>query len=94
MYLCVETPAIDDMPMIEPPPLRAITGAACLIARNVPVMLRSIVARKLSTSESTIGPRCNDPPAHAKSTSRPPVASVATATARATSSSFVTSATT
>ena len=44
------------MPTNEPPPLRAITGAACLSVRNVPVMLRSIVARNASTSASTQRP--------------------------------------
>ena len=94
MNRCVVWPAIDDMPTIEPPPPRIITGAACLMQRNVPTRLRSTVARHAATSDATIGPPCSEPPAHANSTSSLPVGSVAAATARSTSASSVTSHTT
>ena len=87
----VETPAIDDIAMMEPPPLAAIAAAACLMLRNVPTTLRSSVAFQASRSASTIGPRCSDPPAHANRTSSPPAGAIAAATAARTSASTVTS---
>src|SRR4051812_41808963 len=94
MNRCVVWPAIEDMPTIDPPPPRIIAAAACLMHKNVPTRFRSTVARHPSTSDATIGPPCNDPPAQANRTSSRPVGSQADATARSTSASSVTSQTT
>ena len=92
---CGKCPAPEDMRTIAPPrPSADIERAACFTQRKDPMRFRSTVARTASTSAFTSGPRWKEPPAQAKTMSRCPVGSPARATAAATWSSTVTSATT
>ena len=56
-------PAIDDRATIEPPPERAIAGAAWRITDHVPVMFSVSVWSHPSRSTSTSGPAVAAPPA-------------------------------
>ncbi len=71
-----------------------MASPACFTQITEPVRLRSMVARTAATSAFSTEPRCNEPPAHAKTPSMRPVGLAAADTAAATCSSTVTSATT
>src|SRR5260370_39143973 len=67
-------------------------GGGCLMVKNVPITLSSIVARHAALSLTAIGPIWVEPPAQATTiSSRPPPLSPAAATAAATWASSVTS---
>ncbi len=75
------------------PPWACMAAAPCFTQMTEPIRLRSMVARTAATSAVSTEPRCNEPPAQAKRPSMRPVTSAVAATAAATWSSTVTSAT-
>ena len=81
-------------PSTPSPAPAAMSGAPCLMQRNVPTRFRSTVARTPSRSASVIGPMVCEPPALANRMSRCRRGPAAAATAAPTCSSTVTSATT
>src|ERR1700730_9036730 len=84
--------AIDEMPTNDPPPPRTSSRPVCLSTYMVPLMLRSTVRRQASESIWVIGPMVCDPPAQCTTPYSRPCHAVTASTARATSSSLVTSA--
>jgi len=83
--------AIDEMPMIDPPPLAAIAAPACLMVRNAPSRLTAITLRHASSVVITIGPPAPMPAAATAMCSAPSPLALACSTAATTWSSSATS---
>ena len=86
----VSGPAIDDSPTNAPPPDATMAAPACFSVKKAPRRLMSITRSHSDAGSATTGPTV-PVPADATQCWRPPLASVATSTARATSSSWATS---
>ena len=86
----VSGPAIDERPTKAPPPDATMAAAACFRVKKAPRRLMSITRSHSDAGSATTGPTV-PVPADATQCCSPPVASLATSTARAMSSSWATS---